>query len=214
MRELARRVSLHVSTVRLHLRVLAEAGLVSARRELRGRPGRPRILYEAVADALDGGAFASYRLLAEILASHLVGSEPDPSARAEGAGRAWGAHLVRRPAPFTSISKEDTVDQVVGLHEQLGFRPELKRATNGKEIVLRRCPFEQVATTYQTVICPLHLGLMRGALAELGSGVEADWLKPFARKGACVARLSGTRTVVTSSGAHDPPLDEAARLRR
>ena len=110
-----------------------------------------------------------------------------------------GAHLVRRPAPFTSISKKDTVDELVGLHEQLGFRPELKRATNGTEIVLRRCPFEQVATTYQAVICPLHLGLMGGALAELGRGVEEDWLKPFARKGACVARLSGTRTVRTSS---------------
>lgn len=195
VRELARRVGLHVNTARLHLRVLAEAGLVSARRELRARPGRPRILYEAVADSLDEGAFASYRLLAEILASHLVGSEPDPSARAERAGRAWGAHLVPRPSPFTSISREDTVDQVVDLHEQLGFRPELKRATNGKEIVLRRCPFEQVAIAYQTVICPLHLGLMRGALAEFGSGVEADWLKPFARKGACVARLSGTGTV-------------------
>jgi len=123
-------------------------------------------------------------------------------------GRRKGASSIKRlgagtssvgRAPFTSISKEDTVDQLVGLHEQLGFRPELKRATDGKEIVLRRCPFEQVATTYQAVSCPLHLGLMRGALAELGSGVEADWLKPFARKGAWVARLSGTRTVLTSS---------------
>jgi predicted ArsR family transcriptional regulator len=199
VRDLARGVGSHVSTVRLHLRVLAEAGLVSARREQRTRPGRPRVLYEAVADSLDDGAFASYRLLAEMLASHLAGSEPDPSAGAERAGRAWGAHLVRRPPPFTSVSKEDTVDQVVVLHEQLGFRPELKRARDGKEVVLRRCPFEQVATAYQAVICPLHLGLMRGALAELGSGVEADWLKPFARKGACVARLSGTRTVLTSS---------------
>lgn len=199
VRELARRVGLHVNTARVHLRVLAEAGLVSTRRDQRARPGRPRVLYEAPADSLDAGAFAGYRLLAEILASHLAGSEPDPSAGAERTGRAWGAHLVRRPAPFTSISKEDTVDQLVGLHEQLGFRPELKRATDGQEIVLRRCPFEQVATTYQAVICPLHLGLMRGALAELGSGVEADWLKPFARKGACVARLSGTRTVLTSS---------------
>jgi predicted ArsR family transcriptional regulator len=154
VRELARRVGLHVNTARVHLRVLAEAGLVSTRREQRARPGRPRFLYEAAADSLDAGAFAGYRLLAEILASHLAGSEPDPSAGAERTGRAWGAHLVRRPAPFTSISKEDTVDQLVGLHEQLGFRPELKRATDGKEIVLRRCPFEQVATTYQAVICP------------------------------------------------------------
>ena len=44
---------------------------------------------------LDTPGLASYRLLAQILASSLAGSESDPSARAEEAGRAWGAHLVR-----------------------------------------------------------------------------------------------------------------------
>jgi predicted ArsR family transcriptional regulator len=190
-RELATRVGLHVNTVRSHLRVLAEAGLVSARREERTRPGRPRVLYEATAEALDAPALASYRLLAQILASSLAGSERDPSAQAEEAGRVWGAHLVRRPPPFTSTSREETIDEVVRLHEQYGFKPELRRAKSGREIVLRRCPFQEVATTYQAVICPVHLGLMRGALAELGTGVEADRLQPFAEPGACVGHLTG-----------------------
>ena len=59
------------------------------------------------------------------------------------------------------------------------------------EIVLKRCPFQEVATSYQAVICPLHLGLIRGALAELGTGVEADWLEPFAEPAACVGHLTG-----------------------
>jgi len=190
-RELGTRVGLHVNTVRSHLHVLAEAGLVSARREERTRPGRPRVLYEATAETRDAPALASYRLLAQILASSLAGSERDPSARAEEAGRAWGAHLVGRPPPFTSISKEETIDQVVRLHEEHGFRPELRRAPSGQEIVLKHCPFQEVATTYPTVICPLHLGLVRGALAELGTGVEADWLEPFAEPGACVGHMTG-----------------------
>jgi predicted ArsR family transcriptional regulator len=190
-RELGTRLGLHVNTVRSHLRVLAEAGLVSARREERNRPGRPRVLYEATAEPLDERALASYRLLAQILASSLAGSARDPSARAEEAGRAWGAHLVRKPAPFTSISKEETIDAVVRLHEQYGFRPELRRAKGGQELVLKRCPFQEEATTYQSVICPLHLGLIRGALTELGTGVEADWLKPFAEPSACVGHLTG-----------------------
>ena len=52
-RELGTRVGLHWNTVRSHLRVLAEAGLVSAQREERNRPGRPRVLYEAAAEPLD-----------------------------------------------------------------------------------------------------------------------------------------------------------------
>jgi predicted ArsR family transcriptional regulator len=190
-RELATRVGLHVNTVRSHLRVLAEAGLVSARREERTGPGRPRVLYEATAEALDAPALASYRLLAQILASSLAGSERDPSAQAEEAGRVWGAHLVRKPPPFTSTSREETIDEIVRLHEQYGFKPELRRAKSGREIVLRRCPFQEVATTYQAVICPVHLGLIRGALAELGTGVEADRLQPFAEPGACVGHLTG-----------------------
>jgi predicted ArsR family transcriptional regulator len=189
VRELGRRVGLHANTVRSHLAILAEAGLVSTTREQRHRPGRPPVLYQAATESLEADALA-YRLLAEILASHLAGSEPDPSPRAEQAGRAWGAHLIGRPPPFTPISNQDTVNQVVHLHQRLGFRPELEHATNGNEIVLKRCPFHQTATSYQAVICPLHLGLIRGALAELGSGVEADSLQPFARHGACVARLS------------------------
>jgi predicted ArsR family transcriptional regulator len=190
-RDLATHAGLHLNTVRAHLRILAEAGLVSTRREERTRPGRPRLLYLAAAEPLDEGALASYRLLAQILASNLAGSERDPSASAEEAGRAWGAHLVRKPPPFTSISKQETIDEVIRLHEEYGFRPELRQAKSGQELVLKHCPFQEVATSYQAVICPLHLGLIRGALAELGTGIEADSLEPFAEPGACVGQLTG-----------------------
>jgi predicted ArsR family transcriptional regulator len=189
-RQLGTRAGLHTNTARSHLRVLTEAGLVSARREERTRPGRPRVLYQAAAEPTDERALASYRLLAQILASSL-GSEPDPSTRAEKAGQAWGAHLVRKPPPFTSISKQETLDEVVRLHEQHGFKAELRQAKRGQELVLKRCPFQEVATTYQTVVCSVHLGLIRGALAELATGVEADRLEPFAEPGACIGHLTG-----------------------
>ena len=156
-------------------------------------PSRVRIL-EPLRHAeapLDAPTLDSYRLLAQILASSLAGTERNPSARAEEAGRAWGAHLIRKPPPFTSISKQETIDEVIRLHEQAGFRPELRQAKSGQEIVLKHCPFQQVATTYQSVICPIHLGLIRGALAELGTGIEADSLAPFAEPGACVGHLTG-----------------------
>ena len=190
-RELGTRVGLHANSVRSHLRVLAEAGLVAQRREEPTGPGRPRVLYQATtAEALDAPALDNYRLLAQILASSLAGTERNPSARAEEAGRAWGAHLIRKPPPFTSISKQETIDEVIRLHEQAGFRPELRQTKNGQEIVLEHCPIQQLATTYQTVICPIHLGLIRGALAELGTGIEADSLQPFAEPGACVGHLT------------------------
>ena len=189
-RALGTRVGLHTNTARSHLRILSEAGFVWKRRELRPGPGRPRVLYQAAAEPTDERALASYRLLAQILASTL-GSEPDPSTRAEKAGQAWGAHLVRKPPPFTSISKQETLDEVVRLHEQHGFKAELRQAKGGQELVLKRCPLQEVAASYETVICSVHLGLIKGALAELATGIEADWLEPFAEPGACVGHLTG-----------------------
>jgi len=192
-RALAARLGVPVNTVRSDLRILAEAGLVSPTREERISPGRPRLLYKATtAEPLDAPALASYHLLAQILASSLASSQRNPSARAEEAGRAWGAHLIPKPPPFSSISKEDTIDEVIRLHEQAGFRPELRRTRNAQEIVLRHCPVQEVATTYQSVVCPVHLGLIKGALAALDTGIEADSLEPFAEPGACVAHLTGT----------------------
>ena len=59
------------------------------------------------------------------------------------------------------------------------------------EKLLKRCPLQEVATSYQTVVCSAHLGLIRGALAELPTGVQADRLQPFAEPGACVGHLTG-----------------------
>jgi iodotyrosine deiodinase len=47
VREIATAVALHPNTVRDHLNVLLDAGLISTRAERRGRAGRPRVLYES-----------------------------------------------------------------------------------------------------------------------------------------------------------------------
>ena len=83
----------------------------------------------------------------------------------------------RPPAAVYVDFEKDAVAEVVRHHEQFGFRPELREATSGQELVLKRCPFQELATTYPAVICSVHLGLMRGALAQLGTGVDADHLK-------------------------------------
>ena len=189
-RELAERVGLHANTVRSHLGVLAEVGLVSAKAEERARPGRPRIVYEFVPEAAAPGELGGYRLLAEVLAGCLAGSEPDPAARSEQAGQAWGRYLVKRPAPFTSLSAQEAVSRVVRLLDELGFQPELESDEEGHKVLMKRCPFYDVATAYEQVVCQVHLGLVRGALAELGAPIAADWLKPLVEPDLCIVHLA------------------------
>jgi predicted ArsR family transcriptional regulator len=187
--QIAQRVKLHANTVRSHLHILEEARLVGSRPEDRTRPGRPRLVYAATPEGVTQEERAGYRLLAEILASHLAGSGQEASVQAEQAGQAWGRYLVGRRPPFAPSSAEEDVEAVVTLLDQFGFAPTVEPDESGHTVLMRHCPFGEVADHYRKIVCSVHLGLMQGALAELGAHVEADRLQPYVRPGVCAAHL-------------------------
>jgi predicted ArsR family transcriptional regulator len=75
------------------------------------------------------------------------------------------------------------------LLEVFGFQPELKRERGGQRIDMRPCPFGDNAVSHSEIVCPLHLGLMQGALETLDAPVEATGLEPFVRPDLCSAHL-------------------------
>ena len=58
-------------------------------------------------------------------------------------------------------------------------------------IGLRHCPFLEVARAHPEVVCPLHLGLMQGAMQAWAAPVSVATLTPFAQPDLCVAELTG-----------------------
>jgi predicted ArsR family transcriptional regulator len=130
------------------------------------------------------GGREDYRLLATILTGAAAESD-DGSARAEAAGRAWGGFLVERPPPHVHATDDEAVDAVVALLDHEGFEPERADRT----IRMRRCPFRDLAETHAGIVCPIHRGLISGALAELGSPLEVKELRPFVEPDLCVAHL-------------------------
>ena len=149
------------------------------------RPGRPRLLYRAVPDEQQPAPAADdagYRFLASILASYLGAAFEDTSAAAEQAGQAWGGFVVDKPAPFTKLDPAEAVDRLVAMLDEFGFAPDFDdQGPDAPGIVLRRCPFLDVAREHQEVVCSIHLGLMHGALDELGVDVQARDLIPWAQ---------------------------------
>lgn len=190
-RALAARVGLHVNTVRVHLGVLADAGLVEQQTQPPQGRGRPRLAYRAVGETVgDGGR--RYRLLAEILTTLVARYGGDAHAQLEEIGEAWGRHLVDSPPPSAKLSDAEAVDRLLGLLAEIGFQPALETG-RPRRILMRPCPFFELARRHQDVVCPIHLGLIRGALGELGATTRATRLEPFVRDDLCIAHLAGAR---------------------
>ncbi len=186
--EVAADVRLHVNTARFHLDALVADGLAERASEDRTRPGRPRMLYAARQDAPPSGD-RSYRLLAQILTSYLAGEVARPDQAALHAGEAWGRYLAERPAPFQRVTAESATRQLVGVLDDIGFEPEATTAGRRREIRLHNCPFREAAEQSREVTCSVHLGLMRGLLAEVGAPLDALRLDPFVTPNLCVAHL-------------------------
>ncbi|HVW88247.1 MAG TPA: helix-turn-helix domain-containing protein [Gaiellaceae bacterium] len=171
--EIAAALGLHPNTVRWHLGLLQESGLVQPSPELRHGRGRPSVAWRLTSE---GAAHDrdEYRLLATILTGVVAGG-PDGEARAYDAGVRWGRALQAAEPEAT----------VVELLDRQGFGA----TACGGCIEMRRCPFAALAEEAPQVICTLHRGIVDGALAAAGAGTQVEQLDPFVEPGLCVARL-------------------------
>jgi predicted ArsR family transcriptional regulator len=171
--ELAARVGLHRSGVRVHLERLEAAGLVERQRAPQAR-GRPRVAWSISARAQPGGERPhAYAELAGWLAS-AIPSEADRLREVEMAGRTLGRQM--------AVSALDLpLDQRVhAIFAALGFQPR-PPSTDGNTVCfeLGNCPYRAAVRANQPVVCVLHRGLTQGLL---------DTLEPRAVLGAFVPR--------------------------
>ncbi|KZS83558.1 transcriptional regulator [Mycobacterium persicum] len=178
-------LEVHPNTVRFHLDALVADGQVQRVESGPRGPGRPPQMFSAV-QQMDRGGTRHYRLLAEILSNGLA-AEPDSRTKALAAGRAWGQRL---QAPPAGSSAEKSIDHLVGVLDQLGFAPERRISDGKQQLGLRHCPFLELAETRSGVVCPIHLGLMQGALETWAAPVSVERLDAFAEPDLCLAHLS------------------------
>ena len=184
----------HLNTIRFHLEALTQTGQVEQVEATPSGPGRPPLMFRA-RPGMDPAGPRSYRLLAAILTTGLADG-PEAAAKLSRAGRLWGARLVGSdPAAGTegaaSIGEDEAIERLVVLLAELGFAPE--PTADPDRIVLRHCPFLELATASTRLTCPVHLGLMQGVLEALGSGVQVERLDPFVQPDRCAALLSRSR---------------------
>lgn len=191
--DLADRLGVHANTVRFHLNTLIGTGQVeqvgpAPEAADRRTAGRPPLMFRPVR-GMDPTGARHYRVLADVLTQTLV-ADPQGSTRAVRAGRAWGRrHAAVADAGGAGTGSADSVSALVGLLDEIGFAPELHRVEGMGQIALRNCPFLELTDTGARVVCPVHLGIMQGALEAWRSPVTVDRLEPFVEPDLCLAHL-------------------------
>jgi predicted ArsR family transcriptional regulator len=188
---IADELDVHPNTVRFHLDTLVNTGRVEQVAADRRGPGRPALMFQATR-RMDPGGLRRYRVLAEILASGLANDE-DAEAKALAAGQAWGRQLKPPPQSTETLDVEESIEHLVDLLDDFGFAPE---RGGDEQVRLRHCPFLELAETRKAVICPIHLGIMQGALETWAAPVTVDRLQAFVEPDLCLAHL-GPRVAAT-----------------
>lgn len=192
-------VGLHPNTTRFHLDALADAGLVIREVEHRTQPGRPKVLYQAAR----GHRGNHYQELAAAMVRHFAAGLADRSERARAAGESWGQEL--RADLERTLPEQEPLDRLVGCMTELGYDPRLEAGPE-PVLVLRPCPFLDLAGADPDVVCQLHLGLARGLL-----GPDQPWqvvsLQPWVMPDRCLLHLARSQA---ESGPQAAVADRAA----
>jgi predicted ArsR family transcriptional regulator len=197
---MARELDVHPNTVRLHMEALMRTGQVAETLGPAVGRGRPPVLYRAT-HRMDPSGPTNYRLLAGMLADHLIASSADPATTAADLGRAWGARLLDAESPMTRrITRREAVERITAILADLGFEPEPPAGSRDSAIRLRHCPFLELTRELgdnAKVVCSLHLGLMQGAMRSMGSPVTVERLEPFVEPDLCLGHVASAVAATT-----------------
>ena len=184
VRDLADQLELHENTIREHFEGLVESGLAERVQLVSSGRGRPSYGYRAREDfvAQIEPAAREYASLALVLAKQLAAIGDDPDQIAISAGEEWARQFVS-PAQKISESKIAIRTRIIEILKSLEYSPK----SNAKKNIIRlhTCPLLSAAQLEPAIVCSVHLGLVRGLIAQAGQNPDEVELIQFAEPGNC-----------------------------
>lgn len=174
------------SLAAFHLDRLAEAGLLDVEyRRLSGRrgrgAGRPAKLYRPGRDRVEVSFPPTrYALAGDLMIRALreAGDRP-PLESARASSEAYGREAARELR--RGIRRRAALTRVGEALERLGFEPE----RDGDRVLLRNCPFHELAQRDPELMCGMNEAFLRGLADGLTRGGAA--VRPCSEEGFCCA---------------------------
>ncbi|MGH3797949.1 MAG: helix-turn-helix transcriptional regulator [Pseudonocardiaceae bacterium] len=189
--EAATAVGISRKLAAFHLDKLLNAGLLSADDLIasgRRGPGRaPKAYTPAPGEWQVSVPERRYALLAEVLTRAVLTSEPAESAQqaairvAAETGRQLGEH-VRTERRLGRLGLERAMTATADVLEDCGYEPD----RDPTSIVLRNCPFAQLATYAPELVCTLNQHLITGLLDGLGAAPRLHAALVAPQCGCCI----------------------------
>jgi predicted ArsR family transcriptional regulator len=154
--ELADAAAVHENTVRAHVAVMEEGGLLVSEARPGGGPGRPTVQYRLTPD----GERLDYDFLglAELLAAVVSRSGTTPEQLHE-IGREWGRYLLGRPGQY------DLEERVPEVLRRLGWDAQVAEG----QVKLAGCPCPLFSADRPELLCRLAAGVLDGVLRAAGA---------------------------------------------
>jgi predicted ArsR family transcriptional regulator len=209
--QLAKQLSLHVTTVRFHLDQLVAAGLLEASFHKHIGAGRPRKVYAPVARPRPRtSSQESLALLTTLLTEAFTAQVEDgASLSPEEAGRRWAEEHVPVQDTQPAVTAGEWIAKLgraIDVLSAWGYEPELTADGVGRDarIELAHCPFRDLARANTEVVCGIHRGLIAGTMNRLGEPRTEVDLFPFADGHRCIARIHATPGATPDDGATTP----------
>ena len=179
-------LSIHPNTARFHLDALLRTGQVESVETGRTKPGRPPTDVPSGAGYGSGGT------------ARLPDVGRDPRRRTGRpaqpctSGRRGGEHLGeahrRKRGPQPQVGRRSA--HKPASRSGVCSAKALWRTRCQGEIGLHNCPFLELAQTRRDVVCPVHMGVMKGALSAWDAPITVSELTPFAEPDLCVVHLA------------------------
>ena len=166
--ELASRTGLHENTVRDHVRVLEDRGLIVSRPAPQGTRGRPPLSFHPVRDP-----------------------NANPVARSRIERATEHGDLLRRIMPCARDLPADALHQLDALYEHLddaGLEPEIDEQS--LTVRLRPCPFYPLLNgDDEKIVCAVHQRLADEILHQVRGPLEMSAYRPFVTPDECRIEL-------------------------